>query len=261
MTLKTIFDLSGYAAFVTGGGTHIGKSIASAFLDFGAEVHIGSRRFDVCAKTAKEFVNRGYNCVPHYCDAAEETSVEEVVGEIVAKRGRLDIMVCNAGAASAGCQVPNISLDRWAETIRASATSAFVSAQVAARQMLEQDSGSIVLIGSIFGSLGANPEWYGPGWSRSCSDYNAAKGAVVALARSMACELGGHGIRVNSISPGQIPYSDSDEYTVEKFRTANPLKRTGGPDDLRGIAVLLASAAGAFITGQDFRVDGGWSAW
>lgn len=261
MASSNMFDLSGRTAVVTGGGTHLGKAMAEALIDFGADVHIAGRRWEVCQATAKELADNGRPCTPHQCDAADEASVRALIAKATERSGRLDVMVANAGGASDGPQVPDISMQRWETTLRTSVTTAFVSAQEAAKNMAGHDGGSIVLLGSIFGSLGANPALYGPDWPRACSDYNAAKGAVLALATSMACELGSQGVRVNCISPGQIPPPGSDEVTVENFRQANPLARTGLPQDIKGITVLLASDASSWITGQNFVVDGGWSAW
>jgi Dehydrogenases with different specificities (related to short-chain alcohol dehydrogenases) len=124
-----------------------------------------------------------------------------------------------------------------------------------------REGGRIVLLGSIHGILGADSRTYGHHYRPSGSDYHAAKGAVVNLTRSLACALGAQGITVNCISPGQIPPANADPETVELFRQASPLGVVGRPQDVAGVALLLASPAGRFITGQNIVVDGGWSAW
>lgn len=257
---RRLFDLTGQTAIVTGGGTHIGKSIARALAAFGAKVHIASRRFDVCKAAAEELQRDGLDCTPHQCDAANESEVEQMVSAATAE-GTLDIAVANAGGTKKGPPAPNVSMDRWQETIRTSATTAFVTAQVAARRMIPQKHGRIILISSIHGIVGSDSRVYGERFVGSASDYFAAKAAVVNLTRSLACEFGQNGITVNCISPGQIPWPGTDLETVERFRMANPLRRTGVASDMQGAAVLLASDAGRFITGHNLVVDGGWTAW
>lgn len=257
---RKLFDLSGKTAIVTGGGTHIGKAISRALAAHGASVHIGGRRLEVCEATAAELRREGLKCTAHQCDAANEEDMQRLV-ETAVGGGTLDIAVANAGGAVMGPPAPNIAMDRWEATMRISATTALVTAQVAARRMVGQAHGRIVLLSSIYGFIGPDLRNYGANFSRVSCDYHAAKGAVVNMTRGLACELGRYGITVNCISPGQIPYPHSDPETVEKFRLANPLGRTGTPADIQGAALLLASDAGNFITGQNFIVDGGWSVW
>ena len=123
-------------------------------------------------------------------------------------------------------------------------------------------TGRIVTVGSIHGTLGADKRLYaGLEYHRSGPPYQAAKGAIVNLTRGLATELAEHGITVNCLSPGQIPAPGTDPGFVERCRLANPLTRTGRPEDLKGALALLASDAGAWITGHNLVVDGGWSIW
>ncbi|MDP6402567.1 MAG: SDR family oxidoreductase, partial [SAR202 cluster bacterium] len=127
------------------------------------------------------------------------------------------------------------------------------------RVMVPQRSGSIITLGSIHGITVADARKYGSEYDRTRSriPYEAAKGSIINLTRSLAQELGRSGINVNCISPGQIPRSEHDAEQVEQWRTANVLERTGVPDDLRGAVALLASSAGTWITGHNLVVDGG----
>lgn len=259
--MRSIFDLSGRTAVVTGGGTHVGLAIAQALGCFGARVHLVGRRYDTCRTAAVNLDRQGVDAVPHACDAADEAAMTALIAEIVAESGRLDIMVANAGGCAGREAAPGIPQAQWDGTFRSTVTTAIVSAQVAARTMNPVVGGRIILIASIHGFLGSDRRVYTARMTRSASDYHAAKGAVINLARSLACELGPVNITVNSISPGHIPQPDASAESVAALGRLSPLGRTGTPEDVGGVAVLLASQAGNFITGQNFVVDGGLSAW
>lgn len=256
-----MFDLDGRVAAVTGGGTHIGRAIAEVLAQHGATVHLLGRRADVLDDTAADLQAQGLDCRPLPCDASVDEDVARAVEAIVGESGQLDVMVCNAGGAAASRLFPDVIIEEFRETMRACVDTAMICAQHAAREMIPRRSGRIVLIGSIHGELGGDPRLYGPDFARAGVSYHAAKGAVVNLARALACELGEHAITVNCLSPGQIPYPDRTSQTIERFALNAPLGRNGTPDDLKGAALLLASDAGAWITGHNLIVDGGWSAW
>src|SRR5215510_13974934 len=188
--------------------------------------------------------------------------VDALVARVGADRGRLDVMVCNAGGAFTTSYLPDASIDELRQALELNVTGTYVSAQAAARAMIPRRQGRIITLGSIHGSLGADNRLYaGLDYQRSGPPYQAAKGAVVNLTRALATELGPHGITVNCLSPGQIPQPGTDPTFVERCRLANPLSRTGTPTDLKGAVALLASDAGAWITGHNLVVDGGWSVW
>ncbi|MEN3284552.1 MAG: hypothetical protein V7607_5692 [Solirubrobacteraceae bacterium] len=256
-----LFDLSGRTAAVTGGGTHIGRAIAEVLAEYGASVFVLGRRAEPLERTAEALQARGLACRPMVADAASEQDVQCALDAIVEDCGQLDVMICNAGAAAASQLFPNLLLDELHETLRACVDTAAICAQEAARRMIPRRSGRIVLVGSIHGELGADPRTYTSDFARSGISYNAAKGAVVNLARALACELGDYDITVNCLSPGQVPDPANRSDTIRRFAEKVPLRRTGTPDDMKGAALLLASDAGAWITGHNLIVDGGWSAW
>jgi gluconate 5-dehydrogenase len=262
MRVQSLFDLTGRVAIVTGGGTHLGRTMAEALGELGAAVCLASRDGGRCGRAAAELRGAGIDAVGVACDVTVESEVDELVRRVTAERGRLDVMVCNAGGAFTTTYLPDASVDELRRTLDLNVTGTYVCAQAAARAMIPRRSGRIVTLGSIHGSLGADKRLYaGLDYQRSGPPYQAAKGAIVNLTRALATELGEHGITVNCLSPGQIPAPGTDLAFVERCRLANPLARTGTPADLRGAVALLASDAGAWMTGHNLVVDGGWSVW
>ena len=262
MRVQSLFDLTGRAAVVTGGGTHLGRAMAEALGELGAAVYVASRDRARCERVAAELRAGGLDVTGLGCDVTIEAEVDALVARVTADRGRLDVMVCNAGGAFTTRYLPDASIDELRHALELNVTGTYVSAQAAARAMMPRRRGRIITLGSIHGTLGADNRLYaGLDYQRSGPPYQAAKGAVVNLTRALATELGPHGITVNCLSPGQIPQPGTDPAFVERCRLANPLGRTGVPTDLKGAVALLASDAGAWITGHNLVVDGGWSVW
>jgi gluconate 5-dehydrogenase len=262
MRAQSLFDLTGRVAIVTGGATHLGRAMAEALAELGAAVYLASRDAARCARVAEDLRATGLDAVGLGCDVTVEADVDRLVDRVTAERGRLDVMVCNAGGAFTTTYLPAASIDELRRALDLNVTGTYVSAQAAARVMIPHRRGRIITLGSIHGTLGADNRLYaGLDYQRSGPPYQAAKGAVVNLTRALATELGMHGITVNCLSPGQIPQPGTDPEFVERCRRANPLGRTGEPADLKGAVALLASDAGAWITGHNLVVDGGWSVW
>jgi NAD(P)-dependent dehydrogenase (short-subunit alcohol dehydrogenase family) len=261
-TARELLDLTGRVAVVTGGGTHLGRAMASALGELGAAVFLSSRRGDLCERVAGEMRRDGLDACGVACDVTDEHSVDALVARVMEERGRLDILVANAGGSFTTTYLPEASVDEFRRTYELNVTGTYICAQAVARVMIPQRRGKIITLGSIHGSLTGDKRLYeGLPFRRSGPPYQAAKGAVVNLTRALAAELGEHNIQVNCISPGQIPKPETDPEFVERCRLNNPLRRTGRPEDLMGAVVLLASDASDWITGQNLLVDGGWSIW
>jgi NAD(P)-dependent dehydrogenase (short-subunit alcohol dehydrogenase family) len=259
---RTLFDLTGRVALVTGGATHLGRAMATALAAHGAHVVIASRRAELCEQVAAELRDEGLDVAGAGVDVTREDEVEALVQRIAAEQGSLDVLVANAGGSMTRSYLPNASLDEFRQTYELNVTSTYLCAQAAARVMILRRRGKIIAVGSIHGSLSGDLRLYeGLPFKRSGPPYQAAKGAVINLTRALAADLGEHNIQVNCISPGQIPKPETDPEFVERCRQNNALRRTGRPEDLQGAAVLLASSASDWITGQNLVVDGGWSIW
>jgi NAD(P)-dependent dehydrogenase (short-subunit alcohol dehydrogenase family) len=260
--LPAWLSMDGAVGVVTGGGTHLGLAMATALAELGSTVYLMGRREDVVQASAAQLQAVGHAAFAVGCDASDEAAVDAVVQGIATRHGRFDVMVCNAGGGVGRQMAPHIAVADLEATLRKNVTTTLVCAQAGARAMMAHHTpGSIVTIGSLHATLGSDPRLYAPDFARSTQSYHASKGAILNLTRALACELAQHGIRVNCLSPGQIPKATLDAVTRENFRLQVPLGRLGVPQDLAGAVALFASPGGAWITGQNLTVDGGWSAW
>tara|TARA_Y100001934_G_scaffold282857_2_gene398849 strand:+ start:29989 stop:30849 length:861 start_codon:yes stop_codon:yes gene_type:complete len=260
-TIQELFDLTGRTAIVTGGGTHLGTAFTEALCDLGAKVYIASRRAELCEKVADRLQERGMDVIGLGCDVTNESQVDALVDRVMNDEGRLDIAICNAGGSFTTSYPPDGDIDEFRRTLDVNLTGTYITSQSAGRAMIPSYRGSIVTLGSIASTLAMDTRIYNSEFQRSGPPYIAAKAGVLNLTRAMAAEFGEYGITVNCISPGQIPITGTNRDQVETFRNMIPLQRTGLSQDLKGTVALLASDAGAWITGQEFRVDGGWSIW
>jgi gluconate 5-dehydrogenase len=261
---RSLFDLGGRVALVTGGGTHLGAAMAEALCDFGARCYLAGRRTSVVEAAAESMRSRGCDATALTLDVTDVAAVDAAVERIVDETGRLDVAVCNAGANAESSYPPDTDVGVFRRTIESHVVGTVNTATAAARRMRAAGSGSIITISSVHGSLAADPRLY-EGLTampiRSSLAYQTAKAGIIGATRNLAAELGRAGVRVNCISPGHIPKDEADPEFVRRVVDGNALGIKGRPEDLRGAVVLLASDAGRFITGHNLVVDGGWSVW
>lgn len=258
MHARELFDLSGRVAIVTGGGTGIGLQMATALAEMGADVVLCARAADRCEAAAAGLRKLGVRAIGMGCDVADGESVAAMVQRTREELGRVDVLVNNAGRAWVS-PATEMDVRDWQRVIDVNLTGAFVCAQAVGRVMIDQgDGGRIVNVASILGLGGVSPEIL------DSIAYSASKAGLIGLTRDLACKWASHGITVNAIAPGWFPTRLSGAITDrwrERLERSIPLGRLGGPDDLKGAVVYLASRASAYVTGQVLVVDGGGSVW
>lgn len=253
MDVFKLFDLSDQVAIVTGGGRGLGRAMAEAFLEAGARVVLASRKRSVVEDTAAQFAERGFEVMALPLDVTDASQVDAVVSAVVRRWGRVDVLVNNSGA-SWGTPVLDMPLEAWAKVMSVNATGTFLMTQRTAQEMKAQGGGRIINIASIAGLAGTDPR------VMDAAGYSASKGAIIALTRDLSRKLGPYNIHVNAIAPGFIPTKMSAGVLAaygERIREAVPLGRLGTVDDLKGVALLLASRASDYMTGSVIVVDGG----
>ena len=245
-------DLTGKHAFVTGGGTGIGLGIARRLAEAGAQVTIAGRRGDVLDDAAAALgAETGATIGTVVCDVTDPDAVEAAVEQAADAEGRLHIAVANAGMGTGG---PFLAMeaDALRQTLDINVVGAFITIQSAAKRMRD-DGGSIIGISSIAGALGG----------RFRAAYASSKAALDMLVRSAADELGGFGIRVNTIRPGVVrseataPLFDHMPDVVDDYVAQMPLGFVGEPEDVGDAVVWLAGDESRWVTGQNIAVDGG----
>ena len=256
-TVKQLMSLEGRVSVVTGGATGIGFQMAVGLAEAGSNLVICSRKLENCEQAAHEIEKLGVKALAVGCDVTKAGQVEAMKESTLKKFGRVDTLVNNAGRAWVA-PPEEMPLERWQQVFDLNITAPFLCAQVLGREMIRAKRGKIINIASIAGLVGRNPQAY------NSVAYGASKGALVNFTRDLAVKWAQHNIQVNAICPGFFVTPINQklyEKNRENIDREIPLGRTGGPDDLKGMAVLLASDASNFITGAIIPVDGGAVAW
>lgn len=257
MSMMDAFKLDGKKAYVTGGAKGIGKSIASALADAGADVAIVDIDIDESKKTADELSGKyGIRALAIKTDVTDPDDVNNMIQTILEEFGTIDIAFNNAGI-TLNTPTSETTLEEWKKVIDLNLTGVFLTSQAAGKVMLENGGGTIINTGSMSGHIVNVPQ--------PQASYNASKAGVIHFSKSIAVEWADKNVRVNTISPGYIGTDltlDAEELKplIEEWKELTPVKRLGEPEELQGIAVYLASDASSFVTGSDFIIDGGYTA-
>lgn len=249
-----LFDLSGKTAIITGSSRGIGKAIAEAFVDAGANVVISSRKQDACDAVANAINERcgTERAIAIAASIADKSALQALTDEARAHFGQIDILVCNAATNPHYGPMSGITDEQFRKIFDNNVLANHWLINMVAPEMRQRKDGSIIIVSSIGGLIGSDV----------IGAYNVSKAADFQLARNLAIEFGPDNIRVNTIAPGVIRTDFAkalweDPKAEAELKRVTPLGRIGEPENIAGAAVFLASRAGEYVTGQTIVVDGG----
>ncbi len=242
--------LEGKTALITGASKGIGRAIALTYAEQGANVaftYLSS--VEQGEALTAELEAKGVKAKGYKSDASDFAAAEQLVADVVAEFGSLDVLINNAGITQDNLLM-RMSEEMWDRVININLKSVFNTVKAANRTMMKQRSGSIINMTSVVGIKG----------NAGQANYAASKAGIIGFTKSIALELGSRGIRSNAIAPGFIETEMTDkldEKMVQTWRDAIPLKRGGTPADVANLAVFLGSDMSSYISGQVLQVDGG----
>jgi NAD(P)-dependent dehydrogenase (short-subunit alcohol dehydrogenase family) len=255
MDFKKLFDLSGKVSIVTGAATGLGQSFADALASFGSNVVIADLNEDQAKQTAEKIVSEHkVRALALKVDVTNEEQVKKMVDDTVAEFGAVNVLINNAGICQK-IKAEEQTLAEWQRTMDVNVNGVYLCSKYVGLQMMKNGGGSIINIASMSGYI-ANTE-------AQCA-YNASKAAVIMITKCLASEWVKYNIRVNAIAPGYMKTAMTKPIFEEGGELAHvleyvPMKRLGNPEELGGVAVLLASDASSFTTGSTYLVDGGYT--
>lgn len=264
-SVQKLFDLTGRTALVVGGAGLLGGEISYAFAELGAKVLIASRdvaKTEAFARTLADTVE-GADVDVTVVDITQPASIDALIEWTRAKTGgSLDILV-NSGWSGRKNTFESISDEDWNLDIEVCLNGVFRTTK-RAFPLLKERGGNVLSIASMYGHVAPDYRMYDSERFANPPSYGAAKAGVIQLTKYLASFLSPYSIRANCISPGPFPFEQTQRENpdfVDRLKAKNPLNRLGTPHDLKGAAALLCSDAGAYITGQNICVDGGWAVW
>jgi len=248
------FDLTGKVAIVSGGATGIGNGIAEGLAEAGADLAIIARRAQVCEEACREIENRiGVKAIALQCDITALESIDAMVAQVMEAFGRIDILVNNAGVGGSEKPILKMTGEDWDLVLNTNLKGVFnLTRRVVPRMIVQGNGGKIINVASIGAVIG---------WP-NMSAYCASKGGCLQLTKSMALEWVRHNIQVNAILPGYFETPMNTDFFAtdagrKVIKASIPMHRIAQIDEIKGAAIMLASAASSFITGSAITVDGG----
>ncbi|SFJ25865.1 SDR family oxidoreductase [Thermoflavimicrobium dichotomicum] len=253
MHIRELFDLTGKTAIVTGGGRGLGKQIAEALAEAGANVVVCSRKLEACQEASERLKEKGVQSLALKCDVTNPEDVNYVVEETLKQFGTIDILFNNSGV-SWGAPALEMPLQKWNMVMNVNVTGTFLMSQAVGKTMMKNQSGKIINIASTAGLGGQDPR------KLDAIGYSTSKGAVITFTKDLAMKLAPYNIHVNAIAPGFFPTKMSKgvlDQVGKQILEQTPLRRFGSDYDLKGAALFLASRASDYVTGHVLVVDGG----
>lgn len=247
------FDLSGKIAVVTGGATGIGRGIAEGLADAGATIVLCARRMELLDKACSEITERtGVETYPHRLDITNSQEIELLVEDVIKKFGRIDILVNNSGVGGSEKPILKMTEQDWDSTVDINVRGVFMLTQCVAKKMVERGEGGKIINVASIAALRV---------TRSMSAYCSSKSAVNQLTKCMAAEWTRYNIQVNAILPGLFETPINTHFFATKAGQEAlknmPMRRVGQIDEMRGLAIYLASPASDYMTGSSIVIDGG----
>lgn len=239
-------------AIVTGGGQGIGRALALALAEAGADVAVADIQVDAAGETARLIESSGRRAIAVHVDVADPGSTREMVQACIQQLGGVDILVNNAGIFPIQ-QIPSITAEDWDRVMAINLKGTFLCSQAVLDCMRQRGGGRIINLASVSGLVGAV----------GFAHYAASKAGVIGFTKALAREAAPLGITANAIAPGIIDTGTAlsifPQQALEFYKMQVPLRRLGHPEDLTAIVVFLATPAAAYITGQVYAVDGGYT--
>lgn len=247
-----LFDLTGQVALVTGASSGLGLAVSEAMAAHGAAVAVAGIDGAGCEAAVQSLRERGCDAVAFACDLGLRDASLALAEAVLRRFGRVDSLVCNAGVQGPAGALGEVSESDWDRVMSVNLRSAWWLTSALVPGMAARGGGSVILMASIAALRG----------NRAIGLYGMSKAALAQLARNLAVEWGPRGVRANAIAPGLIrtPLAKalmSNEAFMARRLALTPMRRVGEPHEIAGVAVMLASRAGGFITGQTLVVDGG----
>ena len=252
------YDLRGQTEVVTGGAQAIGLACVEALCEAGAHAVIADCNTSVAAEATAAMRAKGHSVDAMEMDVTDSAHVEACAARIVEERGRIDILVCNAGIARSEVPAEDVSDEHWLNVMDVNLNGLFWCCRSFGRHMLAARRGVIVNIGSMSGFIVNKPQPQSP--------YNTSKAGVHHLTKSLAAEWAARGVRVNAVAPTYIntpmtAAARANKATYATWIDSTPMARMGEPDEIASVVLFLASPASSLLTGSIVAADGGYTCW
>jgi NAD(P)-dependent dehydrogenase (short-subunit alcohol dehydrogenase family) len=257
LDVRKLLDLSGQVAVVTGGYGLYGLPISEALAEAGAHVVIASRSRGPCEETAAALRARGLTATADTYDQGSEQSILELRDRLVEQHGQIGILVNNS--VSRTMRRYDDPLETWRQSMEVNATGLFAISRAFLEGMMAAGTGSVINIGSIQSVVAPDFSNYAGTSMSTPPDYHFTKHGMIGLTKYLAAWAGPRGVRVNAISPGGLQTPDHQEPFISQYNRRVFLGRMAHHDDIKGAVVYFASAASAYVTGQNLVIDGGYS--